>query len=85
MAHDLITRPQFMAMHTADSFQNSKYEVHELPQTDITGSVSPVGACSFSLPLSMTSPLHQRRRLTTTMAASDVTRGEEIRDSRALI
>ena len=73
-AHDLITSPQFMVMSAADSFQNPTHEVHELWQTDFTYfRVVGWGWYFLSTILDDYSRYIISWRLTTTMAASDVT------------
>ncbi len=72
--HDLITSPQFMVMSAADSFQNPTHEVHELWQTDFTYfRVVGWGWYFLSTILNDYSRYIISWRLTTTMAASDVT------------
>jgi len=73
-AHDLITSPQFMVKSAADSFQSPTHEVHELWQTDFTYfRVVGWGWYFLSTILDDYSRYIIRWRLTTTMAASDVT------------
>jgi transposase InsO family protein len=73
-AHDLITSPQFMVMSAADSFQNPTHEVHELWQTDFTYfRIVGWGWYFLSTILDDFSRYIICWRLTTTMAASDVT------------
>jgi transposase InsO family protein len=73
-AHDLITSPQFMVMSAADSFQNPTHEVHELWQTDFTY-FRIVGWGWYFLSTILDDYSHYiiSWRLTTTMAASNVT------------
>jgi transposase InsO family protein len=73
-AHDLITSPQFIVMSAADSFQNPTHEVHELWQTDFTYfRIVGWGWYFLSTILDDFSRYIICWRLTTTMAASDVT------------
>jgi len=73
-ALDLITSPQFMVMSAADSFQNPTHEVHELWQTDFTYfRIVGWGWYFLSTILDDFSRYIICWRLTTTMAASDVT------------
>ena len=73
-AHDLITSPQFLVMSAADSFQNPTHEVHELWQTDFTYfRIVGWGWYFLSTILDDYSRYIICWRLTTTMAASDVT------------
>ena len=73
-AHDLITSPQFIVMSAADSFWNPTHEVHELWQTDFTYfRIVGWGWYFLSTILDDYSRYIICWRLTTTMAASDVT------------
>jgi transposase InsO family protein len=73
-AHDLITSPQFIVMSAADSFQYPTHEVHELWQTDFTYfRIVGWGWYFLSTILDDFSRYIICWRLTTTMAASDVT------------
>ena len=73
-AHDLITSPQFMVMSAADSFHNPTHEVHELWQRDFTYfRIVGWGWYFLSTILDDYSRYIISWRLTTTMAASDVT------------
>jgi putative transposase len=73
-AHDLITRAQFTVISAADSFQKPTHEVHELWQTDFTYfRVIGWGWYFLSTILDDCSRYIICWRLTTTMAASDVT------------
>ena len=73
-AHDLITSPQFMVMSAADSFQHPTHEVHELWQRDFTYfRIVGWGWYFLSTILDDYSRYIISWRLTTTMAASDVT------------
>jgi transposase-like protein len=73
-AHDLIASPQFIVMSAADVFQNPTRRVHELWQTDFTYfKVVGWGWYFLSTILDDYSRYIISWRLTTTMAASDVT------------
>ncbi len=73
-AHDLVTSPQFIVMSAADAFQNPTRHVHELWQTDFTYfRVVGWGWYFLSTVLDAYSRYIISWRLTTTMAASDVT------------
>jgi transposase InsO family protein len=73
-AHDLVTSPQFIAMSAADVFQNPTRYVHELWQTDFTYfRIVGWGWYFLSTILDDYSRYIISWRLTTTMAASDVT------------
>ena len=73
-AHDLVTSPQFLVMSAADAFQNPTRYVHELWQTDFTYfRVVGWGWYFLSTVLDDYSRYIISWRLTTTMAASDVT------------
>ena len=73
-AHDLVTSPQFVVMSAADAFQNPTRRVHELWQTDFTYfRVVGWGWYFLSTILDDYSRYIISWRLTTTMAASDVT------------
>ena len=73
-AHDLITSPQFSVMSAADVFQHPTHRVHELWQTDFTYfRVINWGWYFLSTVLDDYSRFIISWRLTTTMAASDVT------------
>jgi transposase InsO family protein len=73
-AHDLVTSPQFMVMSAADAFQHSTRRAHELWQTDFTYfRVVGWGWYFLSTVLDDYSRYIISWRLTTTMAASDVT------------
>ena len=73
-AHDLVTSPQFVVMSAADAFQNPTRYVHELWQTDFTYfRVVGWGWYFLSTVLDDYSRYIISWRLTTTMAASDVT------------
>ena len=73
-AHDLITSPQFTVMSAADTFQHPTSRVHELWQTDFTYfRVVGWGWYFLSTVLDDYSRYIISWRLTTTMAASDVT------------
>jgi len=73
-AHDLVTSPQFIVMSAADVFQNPTRHVHELWQTDFTYfRVVGWGWYFLSTILDDYSRYIISWRLTTTMAASDVT------------
>ena len=73
-AHDLVTSPQFVVMSAADAFQNPTRYVHELWQTDFTYfRVVGWGWYFLSTILDDYSRYIISWRLTTTMAASDVT------------
>jgi len=73
-AKDLITSPQFTVMSAADVFQNPTYRVHELWQTDFTYfRVVGWGWYFLSTILDDYSRYIISWRLTTTMAACDVT------------
>jgi transposase InsO family protein len=73
-AHDLVTSPQFIVMSAADAFQNPTRYVHELWQTDFTYfRVVGWGWYFLSTILDDYSRYIISWRLTTTMAASDVT------------
>jgi transposase InsO family protein len=73
-AHDLVTSPQFIVMSAADVFQNPTRYVHELWQTDFTYfRVVGWGWYFLSTVLDDYSRYIISWRLTTTMAASDVT------------
>ena len=73
-AHDLVTSPQFVVMSAADVFQNPTRYVHELWQTDFTYfRVVGWGWYFLSTVLDDYSRYIISWRLTTTMAASDVT------------
>jgi putative transposase len=73
-AHDLITSPQFTVLAAADKFQHPTTRVHELWQTDFTYfRVIGWGWYFLSTILDDYSRYIISWRLTTTMAASDVT------------
>jgi len=73
-AHDLITSPQFMVMSASDTFQNPTSRINELWQTDFTYfRVVGWGWYFLSTVLDDYSRFIINWRLTTTMAASDVT------------
>ncbi len=73
-AHDLITSPKFTVMSAADRFQHPTRRVHELWQTDFTYfRVVGWGWYFLSTILDDYSRYIISWRLTTTMAASDVT------------
>ena len=73
-AHDLITSPQFTVMSAADKFQHPTSRVHELWQTDFTYfRVVGWGWYFLSTILDDYSRYIITWRLTTTMAAADVT------------
>jgi len=73
-AKDLITSPQFTVMSAADVFQHPTYRVHELWQTDFTYfRVVGWGWYFLSTILDDYSRYIISWRLTTTMAARDVT------------
>ncbi len=73
-AHDLVTSPQFVILSAADAFQNPTRRVHELWQTDFTYfRVVGWGWYFLSTILDDYSRYIISWRLTTTMAASDVT------------
>jgi putative transposase len=73
-AHDLITSPQFIVMSAAESFQHPTSRVNELWQTDFTYfRVVNWGWYFLSTVLDDYSRYIISWRLTTTMAASDVT------------
>lgn len=73
-AHDLITSPQFMVMSASDTFQNPTRRINELWQTDFTYfRVVGWGWYFLSMVLDDYSRYIISWRLTTTMAASDVT------------
>jgi len=73
-AHDLITSPQFTVMRAADKFQHPTSRVHELWQTDFTYfRVVGWGWYFLSTILDDYSRYIITWRLTTTMAAADVT------------
>jgi len=73
-AHDLITSPKFMVMTAADRFQHPTSRVHELWQTDFTYfRVVGWGWYFLSTVLDDYSRYIISWRLTTTMAAADVT------------
>ena len=73
-AHDLVTSPQFIVMSAAATFQNPTWYVHELWQTDFTYfRVVGWGWYFLSTVLDDYSRYIISWRLTTTMAASDVT------------
>ena len=73
-AHDLIASPQFTVMSVADTFQNPTRRVHELRQTDFTCfRVVGWGWYFLSTVLDDYSRYIISWRLTSTMAASDVT------------
>ena len=73
-AHDLITSPQFTVMSASDRFQHPTRGVHELWQTDFTYfRVVGWGWYFLSTILDDYSRYIISWRLTTTMAASDVT------------
>ena len=73
-AHDLITSPQFTVLAAADKFQYPTTRVHELWQTDFTYfRVIGWGWYFLSTILDDYSRYIISWRLTTTMAASDVT------------
>ncbi len=73
-AHDLIVSPQFIMMSAADSFQHPTSRVHELWQTDFTYfRVVGWGWYLLSTVLDDFSRYIISWRLTTTMAAADVT------------
>jgi len=72
--HDLVTSPQFVVMSAADAFQQPTRRVHELWQTDFTYfRVVGWGWYFLSTVLDDYSRYIISWRLTTTMAASDVT------------
>jgi transposase InsO family protein len=73
-AHDLIVSPQFIVMSAADRFQHPTSRVHELWQTDFTYfRVVGWGWYFLSTVLDDYSRYIISWRLTTTMAATDVT------------
>ena len=73
-AHDLITSPQFTVLAASDRFQHPTQRVHELWQTDFTYfRVVGWGWYFLSTVLDDYSRYIISWRLTTTMAASDVT------------
>ena len=73
-AQDLITSPQFVVMSAADAFQHQTRRAHELWQTDFTYlKVIGWGWYFLSTVLDDYSRYIISWRLTTTMAASDVT------------
>jgi len=73
-AYNLVTSPQFMVMSAADAFQHPTRRVHELWQTDFTYfRVVGWGWYFLSTVLDDYSRYIISWRLTTTMAASDVT------------
>ena len=73
-AHDLITSPQFTVMSASDRFQNPTSRINELWQTDFTYfRVVGWGWYFLSTVLDDYSRYIISWRLTTTMAASDVT------------
>jgi len=73
-AHDLVTSPQFIVMSAADVFQKPTRYVHELWQTDFTYfRIVGWGWYFLSTILDDYSRYIISWRLTTTMAASDVT------------
>lgn len=73
-AHDLITSPQFMVMSASDTFRNPTRRINELWQTDFTYfRVVGWGWYFLSTVLDDDSRFIISWRLTTTMAASDVT------------
>ncbi len=73
-AHDLITSPQFTVMRAADKFQHPTSRVHELWQTDFTYfRVVGWGWYFLSTILDDYSRYIITWRLTTSMAAADVT------------
>jgi len=73
-AHDLITSPQFMVMSASDKFQHPTNRVNELWQTDFTYfRVVNWGWYFLSTVLDDYSRYIISWRLTTTMAAADVT------------
>ena len=73
-AHDLITSPQFIVMSASDTFQNPTSRINELWQTDFTYfRVVGWGWYFLSTVLDDYSRFIISWRLTTTMAASDVT------------
>jgi len=73
-AHDLITSPQFTVMRASDKFQHPTGRVHELWQTDFTYfRVIGWGWYFLSTILDDYSRYIITWRLTTTMAAADVT------------
>ena len=73
-AHDLITSPQFMVMSAAETFQHPSSRVNELWQTDFTYfRVVNWGWYFLSTVLDDYSRYIISWRLTTTMAAADVT------------
>jgi len=73
-AHDLITSPQFTVMQAADKFMHPTSRVHELWQTDFTYfRVVGWGWYFLSTILDDYSRYIITWRLTTTMAAADVT------------
>lgn len=79
-AHDLVTSPQFIVMSAADAFQNPTRYVHDLWQTDFTYfRVVGWGWYFLSTVLDDYSRYIISWRLTTTMAASDVT--DTLRDA----
>jgi len=72
--HDLITSPQFMVMSASDKFQNPTCRINELWQTDFTYfRVVGWGWYFLSTVLDDYSRYIISWRLTTTMAAADVT------------
>ena len=73
-AHDLITSPQFTVLSAADKFQHPTSRVHELWQTDFTYfRIVGWGWYFLSTILDDYSRYIISWRLTTTMAAADVT------------
>ena len=73
-AHDLITSPQFMVMRASDRFQHPTSRINELWQTDFTYfRVVGWGWYFLSTVLDDYSRYIISWRLTTTMAAADVT------------
>ena len=73
-AHDLIASPQFTVMRASDTFQHPTSQVHELWQTDFTYfRVVGWGWYFLSTILDDYSRYIITWRLTTTMAAADVT------------
>jgi len=73
-AHDLITSPQFTVMRAADTFQHPTSWVNELWQTDFTYfRVMNRGWCFLCTVLDDYSRYNISWRLTSTMAAADVT------------
>jgi len=73
-AHDLITSPQFTVMSVSDKFQNPTSRINELWQTDFTYfRVVGCGWYFLSTVLDDYSRYIISWRLTTTMAASDIT------------